>query len=182
VRALTTALSVLGVGFLVANLRMAGEYVRFLKRRRGAVLVWPGPRPAAHAAMLAVGSVLGLLIVYKILVAHVSAFGETMMFIYYAYLQPLSRRISRGFYEDGIWADSVFIPYNDVGGIRWREGEHTVSLVILSRLKNIARGLRVPVEHYAAARRLLRDKIGQRQIQLAGTGLDLGVRDDRDDL
>lgn len=181
-RALTTALTVLGIGFLVANLRLAFEYARFLKRRRGAVLVWAGPRPAAHGAMLAVGSILGLLIVYKILVAHVSAFGETMMFVYYAYLQPLSRRISRGFYEDGIWADTAFIPYSEVGGIRWREGPHTVSLVILSRLKNLARGLRVPVEHYAAARRLLRDKIGQRQIQLAGTGLDLGVHDDREDL
>ena len=24
----------------------------------------------------------------------------------------------------GIWADSAFIPYNEIGGITWREGEH----------------------------------------------------------
>ena len=47
-----------------------------------------------------------------------------MMFLYFGYLLPLSRRIGRGFYEDGIWADSSFIPYNEVGGISWREGEH----------------------------------------------------------
>ena len=180
-RVLTTALTVLGIGFLVANLRLVFEYLRFVKRRRGAQLVWASPRPASHAALLAVGTILGLLILYKVLVAHQSAFGETMMFIHYAYLQPLSRRISRGFYEDGIWADSAFIPYRDVGGIRWREGEHSVSLVVLSRLKNLARALRVPAEHYGAARRLLRDKIAQRQIRFEGMGLDLGVHDAREE-
>ncbi len=33
------------------------------------------------------------------------------MFLYYAILLPLARRIGRGFYVDGIWADSAFIPY-----------------------------------------------------------------------
>ena len=180
-RVLTTALTLLGVGFLGANLRLALEYARFLQRRRKAQLTWPGPRPQAHAALFAVGTILGLLIVYKVLVAHQSAFGETMMFIYYAYLQPLSRRINRGFYEDGIWADAAFIPYRDVGGIRWREGDHSVSLVVLSRLKNLARVLRVPVEHYGAARRLLRDKISEQQIHLEGTGLNLGAHDLREE-
>ena len=49
-------------------------------------------------------------------------FGETMMFVYYGYLLPLSTRIRRGFYADGIWADSRFMPYNEIGGITWREG------------------------------------------------------------
>jgi hypothetical protein len=68
-----------------------------------------------------------------------------------------------------------------VGGISWREEEHTVSLVVISRLRNLARRLRVPVEHYGAARRLLRDKIGEHEIHFLGTGLDLGEHDERDE-
>jgi hypothetical protein len=96
-------------------------------------------------------------------------------------LTPLSRRIGRGFYEDGIWADSSFIPYNEVGGISWREGEHSVSLIVISRLRSLARRLAVPLEHYGAARRLLRDKIGEHAIHFTGTGLDLGEHDERDE-
>ena len=61
------------------------------------------------------------------------------------------------------------------------EGHDTVSLVVISRLKNLARTLKVPVEHYGAARRLLRDKIGEHAIHFTGTGLDLGARDERDE-
>jgi len=103
-----------------------------------------------------------------------------MMFVYYAYLTPLSRRIGRGFYEDGIWADTSFIPYEEVGGISWREGEHQVTLIVISRLRNLARRLIVPGDKYGAARRLLRDKIGEHAIQFTGTGLDLGSHDARD--
>jgi hypothetical protein len=124
---------------------------------------------------------LGFIVFYKLVFSHQQAFGETMMFVYYAYVLPLSRRIGRGFYQDGIWADSTFIPYNEVGGISWREGEHSVSLIVISRLKNLARRLAVPIEHYGAARRLLRDKIGEHAIHFTGTGLDLGVRDERDE-
>ena len=123
----------------------------------------------------------GLLVAFKILVVHRQVFGEAMMFVYFGYLVPLTRRIGRGFYEDGIWADSTFIPYNEVGGISWREGEHAVSLIVISRLRNLARRLAVPLEHYGAARRLLRDKIGEHQIHFFGTGLDLGVHDERDE-
>jgi hypothetical protein len=104
-----------------------------------------------------------------------------MMFLYYAFMVPLSRRIGRGFYADGIWADSSFIPYNEVGGISWREGEHDVTLVVISRLRNLARRLRVPGDKYGAARRILRDKIGDHEINFSGTGLDLGIHDERDE-
>ncbi|HTK28707.1 MAG TPA: hypothetical protein VL309_04115 [Vicinamibacterales bacterium] len=177
---LTGTLIVLGLGFLVADARLALEYVRFLRRRRGALLTWPSPKPPNYTMALAIGVALGLLVFYKIVISHQQAFGETMMFIYYAYLTPLSRRIGRGFYEDGIWADTAFVPYNEVGGISWREGEHQVTLIVISRLKNLARRLKVPGDKYGAARRLLRDKIGEHAIHFGGTGLDLGTQDERD--
>jgi hypothetical protein len=178
---LTWTLLVLGAGFFVANLKLATDYVRYLTRRRSALLTWLGPKPPQYTMTLALGVVLGLLVFYKIVVLHTQAFGETMMFVYYAYLMPLSRRISRGFYEDGIWADSSFIPYNEVGGISWREGEDQVTLIVISRLRNLARRLHVPGDKYGAARRLLRDKIGEHAIHFTGTGLDLGEHDERDE-
>jgi hypothetical protein len=174
-------LLILGAGFLVANARLILEYVRFLKRRRGALLIWPSPKPPYYGLALAIGVATGLLMFFKVVISHQQAFGETMMFLYYGYLMPLSRRIGRGFYQDGIWADSSFIPYNEVGGISWREGERSVSLIVISRLRNLARRLAVPLEHYGAARRLLRDKIAKHEIHFSGTGLDLGARDERDE-
>jgi hypothetical protein len=177
----TGTLLVLGAGFLVANARLVLDLVRYRRRRRGALLIWTGPPPPYYGLTLGLGVATGLLVAFKILVVHRQAFGEAMMFVYFGYLVPLTRRIGRGFYEDGIWADSTFIPYNEVGGISWREGEHAVSLIVISRLRNLARRLAVPLEHYGAARRLLRDKIGEHQIHFFGTGLDLGVHDERDE-
>jgi hypothetical protein len=178
---ITGTLVLLGAGFLVANLRLAIEYVRYLRRKGDAVLTWPSPRPPNYRLTVALGVATGLLVVVKLLVVHRQAFGELMMFVYFGYLVPLTQKIGRGFYQDGIWADSTFIPYSEVGGISWREGEHAVSLVVISRLKNLARKLAVPPEHYGAARRLLRDKIGEHEIHFYGTGLDLGEHDERDE-
>jgi hypothetical protein len=177
----TGTLVVLGFGFLIANARLVLELVRYRRRKPGALLIWPGPPPPYYGLTLGLGVATGLLVAFKVLVVHRQAFGEAMMFVYFGYLVPLTRRIGRGFYEDGIWADSAFIPYNEVGGISWREGEHAVSLIVISRLRNLARRLAVPLEHYGAARRLLRDKIGEHQIHFFGTGLDLGVHDERDE-
>jgi hypothetical protein len=175
-------LVLLGVGFLIANTRLVLEYFQFRRRRRGALLTWPSPKPPYYGMALAIGVVLGLLVFYKLVVLRRQVFGEGMMFLYYAYLLPLSRQIGRGFYEEGIWADTVFIPYNEVGGISWREGEHQVTLIVISRLRNLARRLAVPGENYAAARRLLRDKIATHAIHFTGTGLDLGGHDERDEV
>jgi hypothetical protein len=175
-------LVLLGVGFLIANARLILEYFQFLRRRRSALLIWPSPKPPYYGMALAIGVVLGFLVFYKLVVLRRQVFGEGMMFLYYAYLLPLSRQIGRGFYEEGIWADTVFIPYNEVGGISWREGEHQVTLIVISRLRNLARRLVVPGENYAAARRLLRDKIAAHAIHFSGTGLDLGEHDEREDV
>jgi hypothetical protein len=176
----SATLLVLGVGFLVASTRLLLAYRRFVKIRPRAVLIWASPKPPYYALTLGIGVFAGVLVFVKIVYVHQQAFGETMMFAYYAYVLPLSQRIGRGFYEDGIWADATFIPYDEVGGISWREDEHSASLIIISRLRNLARSLKVPLEHYGAARRLLRDKIGEHEINF-NPGLDLGGHDERED-
>jgi hypothetical protein len=180
-RVVTATLLVLGAGFLVANARLVLEHIRYRRRRPSALLTWRGPQPPYYGLGLGMAVVLGLVVFYKIIVSGQQAFGETMMFVYYGYLLPLSRRIRRGFYADGIWADTAFIPYHQVGGLSWREGEHSVTLVVISRLRNLARRLSVPLEYYGAARRLLRDKIGDHEIHFSGVGLDLDRQDERED-
>jgi hypothetical protein len=176
----TATLLLLGAGFLVANARLVLDYWHYRARRRTALLVWRARQPPYFGLGLGMAVVLGVVIFYKIIVSGQQAFGETMMFVYYGYLIPLSRRIRRGFYADGIWSDTGFIRYNEVGGLTWREGEHSVSLIVISRQRNLARRLAVPPEHYGAARRLLRDKIGGNEINFSGVGLDLEARDERD--
>ena len=175
----TGVLILLGFGFLIANTRLLVEYVRFRRLRRGALLVWQGPKPPYYGMALAIGVMLGILLMVKLYLGR-QIFGESMMFLYYADLFPLSRTIGRGFYHDGIWAETDFIPYNEIGGVSWREGEHEVTLIVISRLRNLARRLIVPGDKYGAARRLLRDKIGEHEIHFTGTGLDLGIHDERD--
>jgi len=177
---LAFTLVALGAGFLIANARLILEHLTFLRRRRKAALIWPSPKPPYYGTALLLAVILGVLVVYKMFVLRRQVFGEGMMFLYYGYVLPLSLRIRRGFYEDGVWTDTGFIPYQEIGGISWREEEHQVTLVVISRLRNLARRLAVPAEHYGAARRLLRDKIKKHDIQFAGTGLDLGQHDERD--
>ena len=55
---------------------------------------------------LGMAVVLGVVVFYKIVFSGQQAFGETMMFMYYGYLIPMSQRIRRGFYADGIWLDA----------------------------------------------------------------------------
>jgi hypothetical protein len=181
---LSGALFVLGVGFAAANLRLLVQFIRYLRLRRTAVLAWPGPRPAFYGFLLGLGAVLGLLVLYNlaVLLRHpAQLFGETMMLIYYGYGVPLSVQIKRGFYEDGIWAEGGFVRYGEIGGLMWREGP-PLALVLSYRHRPIARRLFVPPEHYAEARRLLRDRMEAHELHFTGKPLDLGAHDEREDV
>jgi hypothetical protein len=181
---LPRVLFVLGVGFFIANLRLLLQFIRFLKLRSSALLTWPGRKPPFYGLLLAIGMTLGLVIIYKLVALRqhpAQVFGESMMMVYYGYAVPLSLRIGRGFYEDGIWADGGFIHYSNIGGLAWRETEQP-TLVMMHRMRAFARSLVVPQNYYGAARRLLRDKIAAHDIHFTGKSLDLGSHDERDDV
>jgi hypothetical protein len=192
--ALAQILFVLGTGFLIANLMKAVEIARWWRRREAALLVWPGAKPPYYGLMLGIGMMLAVLILVKayFLVPHPQSvadwatrflqrtFGELMMFVYYGYMLPISTRIARGLYADGVWTDTGFMPYRHIGGISWRDGDPPV-LVLISGLKMQARSLQVPGRHLGEVRRLLREKIADHMIEMdRGPGLHLGERDARD--
>jgi hypothetical protein len=181
---LSRILFLFGVGFFVANVRLLLQFLRFVRLKSSAVLTWPGRRPPFYGLLLVLGAVLSALIVYKLMVLRVHpirVFGETMMLVYYAYLTPLSLRIGRGFYQDGIWSDGGFVPYSTISGLTWREGEQ-LTLVLIDRMRQFGRKLTVPHSYYGAARRLLRDRIAAHDIHFTGKSLDLGLHDERDDV
>src|SRR5262245_30931896 len=114
-------LLVFGVGFLVSNIITTIEIVRYHRRKAAALLVWPRPRPRYYWANVLLGVILGLLIVAEILLRRpmYSLFGEAMMFVYYSALYPRRVRIPRGFYHDGVWSDSRFMPWSTISGVSW---------------------------------------------------------------
>lgn len=170
----------LGVLFVIVNVRVGSQVISWWRRRARAVVVWPSPKPPFYAINLAIGVLLGLLLFVSayLLRPTASLFGIAMMFVYYGYLLPLSTRIKRGLYEEGIWTDSGFMRYAEIGGLTWKG---TDTLVLASRQKTIARRLNVPGIHLGEVRHFLREKIGTHDIEFdAGPGIHLGTRDTRE--
>jgi hypothetical protein len=182
--AASAVLFLFGIGFLIANIKLIVDLGLYQFRRRSALLVWDGTRPRYYGFNLALGVACGLLIAFKVFVLRrplQQLFGEGMMFVYYGYAVPMRRRIGRGFYRDGIWSESGFVPYWKIDGLRWKEGDE-LTLVLIDRVRRMARLLVVPLPLYGAARRLLRDRLASHEIHFAGKSLDLGEHDARDDV
>jgi hypothetical protein len=174
-------LLVFGLGFLVANIKVAFELARYHRSKGSALLVWQPPKPRYYGMSLLIGIILGLLLVAEILLRRpaYSLFGEAMMFIYYICLFPLATRIARGFYQDGVWSDTGFMPWSQISAVSWKD-EGAVTLILISHGQSLARRLDVPGPRYGEARRVLRDRIKAHDIQMGGAGLNLGSRDGGD--
>jgi hypothetical protein len=172
-----------GVGFLVANLKVGLELLRYHRARRTALLVWQRPKPRYYAMSLLIGVILGLLLAAEILLKRpvYSLFGEAMMFIYYIGLFPLATRIARGFYQDGVWSDTGFMAWSQISAVSWRD-EGSVTLMLISHGKSIARRLEVPASRYGEARRVLLDRVKAHDIHIGGAGLNLGTREEGDSI
>ncbi len=182
---LTGVLLLLGAGFLLANVRAAVELIRWARRRSSAVLVWPAPKPPFYGLSLAIALMLGVLILFSLafrLQPGSLFFGELMMFFYYGYALPLSTRIRRGLYEDGIWVDRGFMPYTHIGGLSWRDGASDATLIVIGRDEGTARKLEVPGPLLGEVRRHLREKVAAHHIAFVGASLDLGGHDAREDI
>jgi hypothetical protein len=170
----------LGLLFVIVNVRVGWQIASWWRKRTRAVVVWPSPKPPFYAINLAIGVLLGILLFVTayFLRPTASLFGVGMMFVYYGYLLPLSTRIKRGLYEEGIWTDSGFMRYAEIGGLAWKGSD---TLVIASRQKTLARRLNVPGVHLGEVRHFLREKIGAHDIEFdAGPGIHLGTRDTRE--
>ena len=173
----------IGVFFLAANLHLAVQLLRFARLKGSAILTWRLPRPRFSTQFLMMAAALGLVLIVKLVVERrppADAFGELMMFLYYGLLVPVSLKVARGFYQDGVWVEGGFLPYAKIAGISWREQPDPV-LMLIPRGRRVVRRLVVPRDHYAEARRILRDQIAEHRIHFASE-LDLGGHDEREDV
>jgi hypothetical protein len=173
-----------GLGFLVADVRAVVNHLAYWRRRRTALLVWPARQPPFFVLQLIIGGTLGLLLAYNLVFRNPppeELFGEGMMFVYYSYAVPLANRLERGFYGDGVWTDAGFVPYWKVAAVSWREEDAEPVLLLAPREGRAARRLVVPGTLYGESRRLVRDLIEARTIQISRPGLDLGLRAGKDD-
>ncbi len=59
-----------GVGFFVANLKVGIDLLRYLRRKRSALLIWQNPKPRYYHFSLALGVVLVGLFGFKLFVQH----------------------------------------------------------------------------------------------------------------
>jgi hypothetical protein len=173
-----------GVGFFVANVKVGTDLLRYQRRRRSALLIWQIPKPRHYHFSLTLGVILLVLFAFKLFVQHRqlnTLSGEAMMSVYYLLAVPLSTKIARGFYEDGVWSDTGFMRWGQISAVTWKEEDPTaVRLILVSHLKSIARHLHVPGHLYGQARRLLQDRVRSHDIHIGGAGLDLGSRDQTD--
>jgi hypothetical protein len=172
-----------GIGFLVADIVVALELLRYRRNKGTALLVWGRSKPRYYWANLLLGVILGLLIIAEILLKRptYSLFGEAMMFIYYICLYPLRARIPRGFFAHGVWSDSGYMRWSEISGVSWRE-EKGITLILISKARNLARRLDVPSVYYGEARRLLKDRVKAHDLNIGAVGLDLGSREGGDSI
>ena len=157
---LTWGLAGLAVYFSVLLVRGLMGYQRFRRVRPTALLTWPNRRPSHLPFLLALGLVsAGLTVLNGYLgrpFHHV--YSQAVMAAYFMVMVPLSCRIPLGFYRDGVWADTGFVPYASIARMAFREKPELV-LILLPRDRAGSVRLPVPSEEYGAVRKLLEEKV-----------------------
>src|SRR3954469_16138128 len=144
-----------GIGFFAANVKVGTDLLRYQRRRRTALLIWQNPKPRYYHFSVALGFVLIFLFGFKLFLQHrrlETLSGEAMMAVYYLLAVPLSTKIARGFYQDGVWSDTGFMPWSQISAVTWKEEGGTTLLVLVSHVKSIARHVQVPGDLYGQAR------------------------------
>jgi hypothetical protein len=156
---LTWGLAALAVYFSVLLVRGLVGYQRFRRVRPTALLTWPNRRPSHLPLLLGLGVVsTGLTVLNGYLgrpFHHV--YSQAVMAAYFMVMVPLSCRIHLGFYRDGVWADSGFVPYASIARLAFRETPEIV-LILLPRGRTGTFRLPVPSTEYGAVRKLLDEK------------------------
>jgi hypothetical protein len=166
-----TALSVvligLGLYFLVLLIRGLRGYLLFRKVRPTALLTWPVPRSGQFPFLLALGvvatAVTALNAYLERPLHHVVS--QALMAAYFILMVPLCQNIRLGFYDQGVWADTGFLPYANIGRIAFRETPEIV-LILLPRGRSGSFRLPVPPEEYGAVRKMLEEKIRARVVNI----------------
>jgi hypothetical protein len=158
-RILTVGLLGLGIYFSVLLVRGFAGYWRFRKVWPTALLTWPGRPPAHFRFLLGLGVLSALLAVLNGMLErpfhHV--YSQAVMALYFILMVPLSTRIHLGLYQDGIWADTGFLRYQDIDRMAFFDTPEIV-LVLMPKGGSPSFRLPVPAAEYGAVRKVLEEK------------------------
>jgi hypothetical protein len=163
-----------GVAIYFSALILIGllRYVRFRRMRGTALITWPGPKPAHFRLLLALGALAAAVAILNITHRFDKVFSQLTIAFYFMFMLPLLTRIPIGFYGEGIWAETGFVPYSRIRRLTFREGPELV-LLLLPADGGRAFRLPVPPGEYGAVRRVLGDMIRNRVLNLEGSILGL---------
>ncbi|HEY7409700.1 MAG TPA: hypothetical protein VII13_03100 [Vicinamibacteria bacterium] len=153
--------------FTVMVARTMHGYLLFRRLRPSAVLTWRVRRPAQLTFLLALGVVaalVALLNAYMRRPLH-HVYSQAIMAAYFIVMVPLTFRIQRGLYADGVWAEGGYLPYARIGRMAFVETPEIV-LLLVPRGRAGPFRLRVPPAEYGAVRKLLEEKIRSRAVQM----------------
>jgi hypothetical protein len=171
---LTIVLLALAVYFSVLVARSLAGYLFFRRIRSTALLTWPTRPPRQLPLLLGLGVVsAGVAALNSYLgrpFHHV--YSQGVMSAYFIVMVPLTTRIQRGLYRDGVWAERGFLPYTQIGRFAFFETPQIV-VVMVPRRGTGAFRLPVPAAEYGAVRKMLEEMIRARVVNMDGAILGL---------
>ena len=172
----------LAVLFTIWNTVTLARYALYRRLASTAELTWRPARPWFYNFCLGIGFFMVSLTAVSLFVLHrpiLATVAQALMAFYYTVVFPLSFRIQRGFYKQGIWSERAFVPYENVRRLSWRE-EPDIVLVVMKETELTGQSyarLEVPGDRYGEARRILASHIEDRTLTVEKSILGLSDAD-----
>ena len=164
---LTLILLALAIYFSVLVAWALSSYLQFRRLAPTALLSWPARRPRHLPLLVGLGVVSFAVAVLNGTLNrpfhHV--YSQGVMAAYFIVMVPLVTRIRPGLYRDGVWADAGFLPWGRIGRIAFVENPEIV-LVLIPRGSSTPFRLAVPPGEYGAVRKVLEEKIRERELTM----------------
>jgi hypothetical protein len=178
---ITGALAALAVYFTVLVGHALVRWLFFRRVRHTALYTWRTRVPLIQRLLPLLGMVSAAAAVMNAALSrplhHV--YSQVIMAVYFIAMVPLLERIPVGVYRDGVLAERGFVPWGRIARLAFRETPEIVLLLLRrGRGRSLFR-LPVPASEYGAVRRVLLEKMREREVDvdapILGLGSDPGV-------
>ena len=167
--------------FAVWNLMAFRAYFLYLQLAGTAELTWYMPRPWFYSLAQGIGALMVLLTAFSLFIldrSWIIVLSQALMAAYYIVLLPLSVKVRRGFYSQGIWLDRAFVPYDQICTLCWKEHPNIV-LMVTKKKDYLSRDylLNVPGDKYGEVRRILAGHIKDQTLTIKHSVLGLSDKE-----